>query len=101
MDIVTIALIVVAAWIGVIVVLLAMCKAAAHADADEERFLAETSDHLSAPSPAPHLDATGGDGRRSSDRAELERRAGRLRIELPVRTRRRLIRLVEARRHHL
>ncbi len=37
MDLVTIALIIGAVWIGVLVVVLAMCKASGHADADEER----------------------------------------------------------------
>jgi hypothetical protein len=100
MDLVTIALIIVALWIGVIVVVLAMCKASAHADADEERYLANRSRDVPNQSQAPESAATVGDERRSSIRAELEREAERLRVELPARQRPRLTRLVGTRRHH-
>jgi hypothetical protein len=54
---VTIALIiVVAVWIGVAVLVMAMFKASGHADADDERYLAEARDDVSNQSPAPHCD---------------------------------------------
>jgi hypothetical protein len=82
MDFVIIALIVVAVWIVLLVFVWAMCKASGRADADEERYLAEECDE-----------------RKSIDRAELEREAERLRVELPERPRPRLSRLVGTRRH--
>jgi len=82
MDFVIIALIVVAVWIVLLVFVWAMCKASGRADAAEERYLADE-----------------GDERKSIDRAELEREAERLHIELPERPRLRLTRLVGTRRH--
>jgi hypothetical protein len=76
-----------------------MCKASGHADAAEERYLAEGCDDVSNQALAPHLDATGCDERKSIDRAEPEREAERLRIELPERPRLRLTRLVGTLRH--
>jgi hypothetical protein len=103
MDLVTIALIIVAVWIGVLVFVLAISKASGHADADEERHLAEARDDASNQSLPPHAhadaDAAVGDERRSIDRAELEREAERLGIELPERPRMRLPRRVGTRRH--
>lgn len=99
MGLVTVALIIVAVWIGVLVLVLAICKASAHADADEERYLAERLDDVSNQWLAPHSDATVGDEGTSIDRAELQRAAERLRIELPERPRLRLTRLVGTRRH--
>lgn len=99
MDLLTIALIIGAVWIGVLVVVLAMCKASGHADADEERYLAEMRDDVSNQSPAQHSDATVGDERRSIDAAELQRQAERLGIELPERPRRHLPLRVGTRRH--
>jgi hypothetical protein len=92
-----IALIIVAVWIGVLIFVLAVCKASGHADAAEERNLAEAR-NVPSHSPAPHLDATGLDQGNSIDPAELEREAERLRIELPDRPRLRLTRLVGTRR---
>lgn len=76
MDFVTIALMIAAVWIGVlVVVVLAIFKASGHADADAERHLAEVRDDVSHLSPASQSDATVGDERRSIDAAELEREA--------------------------
>jgi len=99
MGLVIIALIIVAVWIGLLVFVLAVGKASGHADAAEERYLAEESDDLSNQSRARHFDATGCDERKPIDRAELERELERLRIELPERPRLRLTRLVGMRRH--
>jgi hypothetical protein len=99
MDLLVIALIVVAVWIGLLVFVLAVCRASGHADAAEERYLAEARDDVSNQSPASQFDAAGYGERRSIDRAELEREAERLRIELPGRPRLRLTRLVGTRRH--
>jgi hypothetical protein len=82
MDFVIIALIVVAVWIGLLVFVWAVCRASGRADAAEERYLAEERDK-----------------RKSIDRAELQREAERLRIELPERPRPRLTRLAGTRRH--
>ena len=97
MSFVIIALIIVAVWIGLLALVLAVCKASGHADAAEERYLAE-GENVSNQSLAPHSHATGCDERKSIDRAELEREAERLRIELPARPRLRLTRLVGTRR---
>ncbi|MGN6872316.1 MAG: hypothetical protein ACTHMY_28335 [Solirubrobacteraceae bacterium] len=83
MDFVIIALIVVAVWIGLLVFVLAVCKASGRADAAEERYLADEFDEQ----------------RKPIDRAELERDAERLRIDLPERPRLRVTRLVGPRRH--
>jgi hypothetical protein len=99
MDLVTVALIIVAVWIGVLVFVLAISKASGHADADEERHLAEARDDASNQSLPPHADAAVGDERRSIDRGELEREAERLGIELPERPRLRRTRLHRTRRH--
>lgn len=82
---VTIALIIVAVWIGVAVLVMAMFKASGHADADEERYLAEARDDVSNQSPAPHCDTAVSYERGSIDGAELERQPERLRIGLPGR----------------
>lgn len=82
MDFVIIALIVVAVWIGLLVFVWAMCKASGRADAAEERHLADEFDE-----------------RKPIDRAELERDAERLRVELPERPRLRRTRLAGPRRH--
>jgi hypothetical protein len=101
MDFVTIGLIIAAVWIGVLfVVVFAIFKASGHADADEERQLAELRDEVSHLSPASQSDAAVGDERRSIDAAELEREAERLGIELPARPRLRRRRRVGTRRHH-
>lgn len=94
MDLVIITLIIVVVWIGLLVVVLAICRASAHADADEERYLAEGCDDVSSQPVAPRFD----DDRKSIDRADLDREAERLRIELPDRPRLRLTRLVGTRR---
>jgi hypothetical protein len=99
MGLVIIALIIVAVWIGLLVIVLAVCRASGHADAAEERYLAEGCGDVSNRSVATHFDATGCGERESIDRAELEREAERLRIELPGRPRLRLTRLVGTRRH--
>jgi hypothetical protein len=99
MDLVSIALIIVALWIGVLVFVLAMCKTSGHADADEARFFAEKRDDVSSQSPAPYSDIALGDERRSIDAAELEHEAERLRVELPERRRLHLPRLVGTHRH--
>jgi hypothetical protein len=99
MGLVIIALIIVAVWIGLLAFVLAVCKASGHADAAEERCLAERSDDVSNQSLVPHFGATSSDGRESTDRAELDREAERLRIELPETPRLRLTRLVGTRRH--
>lgn len=98
MGLVIIALIV-AVWIGLLVFILAACKASGHADAAEERYLAEGCDDVSKQSLAPNFDATGCDERKPIDRAELEREAERLRIELSERPRVRLTRLVGRSKH--
>lgn len=94
MGLIIIALTVAVFWIGLLVFVLAVCRASGHADAAEERYLAKGCDDVSSQSLAPH-DATGRDERR----AGLERGAERLRIELPERPRLRLTRLVGTRRH--
>jgi hypothetical protein len=98
MVLVSIALIVVAVWIGVLVVVLAVCRASGRADAAEERYLAEARDEVSYQSPAPHSSVTGCHERKPIDRADLEREAERLRVKLPERPRLRLTRLVGTRR---
>jgi hypothetical protein len=79
MGVVTVALIIVVVWIGLLVFVLAISKASGRADADEERNLAAGFDHVSNDSPAPDSDALVGDARKSIDRPELEREAERLR----------------------
>jgi hypothetical protein len=98
MGLATITLIVFGVWIGVVVLVLAMCKASGAADAEAERYLAERRGDVSNQSLAPDPNATAGDERHTVDRAELEREAQRLRIELPERHLR-LPRLVGIRRH--
>jgi hypothetical protein len=63
MGLVTIALIIVAVWIGLLAFVVAMFRASGHADADEERYLAEPRDDASNQSPAPHSGAAVGDER--------------------------------------
>lgn len=99
MDLLGIALIIVAIWIGLLVVVVAMCKASARADADEERHLAEGREDMWNQSLAPHSNVAIGDARRSTDAAELEREAKRLGIELPKRRRLHLPHLVGTHRH--
>ncbi len=99
MDLVSIALVIVAFWIVVVVLVLAMCKASGHADADEERHFAEGRDDVSNRLPAPYADVALGDHRRPIDAAKLERESERLGIELPERRRRRLPHLVGTHRH--
>ena len=100
MGLVTFALIIAAAvWIGVLVFVLAVCRASAHADANEERCLAEGRDDVSTPSLAPHSNATIGGEQRPADRAELEREAQRLGLELPKRPHVRLTLPAGIRRH--
>jgi hypothetical protein len=99
MDLLSIALVIVALWIGVVVLVLAMCKASGHADADEERHFAEGRDHVSNQLPAPYADVALGDDRRPIDAAELQRDAERLGINLPERRRLHLPHLVGTHRH--
>jgi hypothetical protein len=99
MGIVTFALVIVGVWIGVLVFVLAIFKASGHADANEERYLAEGRDDVSNQSLAPHSNATLGGEQRSAGRAELEREAQRLGIELPKRPRARLTLPAGIRRH--
>lgn len=101
MDSVSIALIIAAVWIGLLVMLVvAVCKASAQADADQERHFAERRDDVWNESPAPHSAASVGDDRRSTDAAELEREAERLGIRLPERTRSQPAQFVGTRRLH-
>jgi hypothetical protein len=101
-DSVSIALIIAAVWIGLLVMLVvAMCKASAQADADAERHLAERRDEEWSRSPAAHSAAAVGDDRRSIDAPELEREAERLGIRLPERPRPQLARFVGTHRPHL
>ena len=74
MDLISIALVIVALWIGVVVLLLAMCKASGHADADEERHFAEGRDDVSNQLPAPYADVALGDDRRPIGASELNAR---------------------------
>jgi hypothetical protein len=99
MGLVTIALIVVVVWIGLVAFVLAIGEASGRADADEERNLAAGVDDVSNQALAPDSHATVGDDRKSIDRPELEREAKRLGIELPDRPRLLLTRLVGTRRH--
>lgn len=99
MSFVTIALIIVVVWIGVVALALAMCKASGRADADEQRLVAKGQEDVSNVSLAPRSDTTVGYERKSIDLAKLERDAERLRVELPERPRVRLTRLVGTRRH--
>jgi hypothetical protein len=87
MGLVTIALIIVAVWFGVLVIVITMFMASAHADADAERHSAEARDDVSTQSPAPPSGAAVGDGRGSIDAAGVGREAERLRIEPPGRSR--------------
>lgn len=99
MDFVVIALIIVAVWIGLLVLVLAVCRASGRADAAEERDLAERRYDVPNRSLAPHVETTGRHERKPIDRSELERELERLRIKLPERPRARLTRLVGTRRH--
>ena len=99
MGLVSIALIIVAVWIGVLVIALAMCKASGHADVNDERYIAAGRDDVLNQSPAAYSHVAVGDERRSIDAAELEREAERLVIELPEWPRLHLRRLVGTRRH--
>jgi hypothetical protein len=58
MGLVTVALIIVVVWIGLLVFVLAISKASGRADANEERNLAAGLNHTSDHSPAPDSDAT-------------------------------------------
>src|SRR6478672_2649808 len=101
-DLVSIALIIAAVWIGLLVVLVvAICKASAQADADQERHFAEWRHDVWNELLAPHSAASVGDDRRSTDATELEREAERLGIRLPERTRPQPARFVGAHRPHL
>lgn len=101
MDVVIVALVIVAVWVGLLVFVMALCRAAARADADadEQRYLAEGCDGVSNESVASHLSATDCDEVNAIIREELERQAERLHVELPEKTRPRRARLVGARRH--
>lgn len=99
MVIFIVALIIVAVWFGVLLIVLAMCKASGHADADEQRYLAEGCDDVSKQSLPPPSDPTVGGERRSIDREEFAREAERLHIALPERARLRLTHLIGTRRH--
>lgn len=99
MDFVVIALIIVAVWIGLLVLVLAVCRASGRADAAEERDLAERRYDVPNRSLAPHVETTGRHERKPIDRSELERELERLRIKLPERPRARLTRLVGTRRN--
>lgn len=99
MDLVSIALVIVALWIGVVVLVLAMCKASGHADADEGRHFAEGRDDVSNELPAPYAEVALGDDRRPIGAAELEREAERVGIELPEGRRLHLPHLVGTHRH--
>ena len=99
MDLVSIALVVVALWIGVVVFVVAMSKASANADADAERYFAESRDDVPDQWPARYSDVVPGDDRRSIDAAELEREDKRVGIEPPEPRRLHLPRLVGTHRH--
>jgi hypothetical protein len=99
MGLVTIALILVAVWVLVLVFVLAIFRASGRADANEERYLAEERADMWNQSRAPQAEDTLRDERRSADRAQLEREAQRLRIELPERPHVRLTRFGAIRRH--
>lgn len=99
MDLVSIALVVVALWIGVVVFVVAMSKASANADADAERYFAESRDDVPDQWPARCSDVVPGDDRRSIDAAELEREDKRVGIEPPEPRRLHLPRLVGTHRH--
>jgi hypothetical protein len=87
MDLVSIPFVVVALWIGVVVFVVAMCKASGNADADAERYFAEGRDDVPSQSPEPYSAVAPGDDRRAIDAAEFEREAKRFGIELPERQR--------------
>jgi hypothetical protein len=99
MDLVSIALVVVALWIGVIVFVVAISKASGNADAEAERYFAETRDDVPEQSRAPHYDLAPGDDRTSIDAAVFARENKRLRIETPERRRLHLPHLVGTHRH--
>lgn len=99
MGLVTIALVIIGAWIGVLVFVLAIFKASGRADAEEERYLVEGRDDVSNQSRAPDSNDIFGDHRAPVARGELIREAQRLRIGLPGRSRVRLTRLAGILRH--
>lgn len=99
MDLLSIALVIVGLWIGVVALVLAMCRASSHADAVEERHFAEARNDVSNELPAPYADVALGDDRRPIDAGEREREAQRLGIDLPERRRLRLPHLVGTHRH--
>jgi hypothetical protein len=63
MGLVTIALIIAGAWIGVLIFVLAIFTASSHADANAEQYPSEGRGDVSDESPAPQSNATRGDGR--------------------------------------
>jgi hypothetical protein len=99
MDLVSIVLIIVGVWFGVLVVVLAISKASSVADADEKRFLAPGTDDALDQRIEPTADPTLSGERRPIDRAELEREADRLHVDLPERWRLRRRRLAGIYRH--
>jgi hypothetical protein len=100
MDFVSIALIIVGIWICVLVFVLAISKAAARADSDEERLWASRSDAAADEQPRARLGATLAHTQQSTDPAELARDADRLGIDMPRHWRPRLKRPIGARHHH-
>jgi hypothetical protein len=79
MGLVTIALIIVGAWIGILVFVLAIFKASSHADANAERYPSERRGDMSDRSLAPRSNATLGDERnrrfaRPRQRGSLQRK---------------------------
>ena len=100
MSLVTLGFIILAVWIGALVVIvLAVSKASGRADADEERYLAQGHLDVSNRLPVAPSDTAVGGERRPLDAGELERQAERLGIQLPERPRLHLPRLVWTRRH--
>ena len=100
MDFVGIALIIIGIWICVFVFVLAISKAAARADLDEERLWASRSDAGADEQSRAGLGATLAHTQQSTDPAELAREADRLGIDIPKQWRPRLKRAIGARHHH-
>ena len=101
MDFFSIALIVVGIWICILIFVLAISKAAARADSDEERWWASRSDAAGDEQSRAGLDATLAHTQQSTDPAELARDADRPGIHRPRHWRPRLKRAIGAWYHHL
>lgn len=100
MDFVSIALIIVGIWICVSAFVLAILKAAARADSDEERLWASLSDAAADEQSLTGFGPTLGHTQQRSDPAVLARDVDRLGTDVPKRWHPRLKRAIGAWHHH-